>query len=138
MGISCRSAFFGFAEFGDDGEVFEGGDVPFDFTVGGEFAKEAAHDLATASFGERFSEADVVGAGEGADLFGDPFAELVLQVVGGLVTGFEGDESGDGLTFEVVGAAYDGGFSDFGMGDKRGFDLHGAETVSADVDDVVN
>jgi hypothetical protein len=60
--------FFGFAEFGDYGEVFEGGGVAFDFAVGGEFAEQAAHDFAAAGFGQSFSEADVVGTGEGADL----------------------------------------------------------------------
>src|SRR5579863_7740075 len=72
--IAATSSFFGFAEFGDDGEVFEGGGVAFDFAVGGELAEQAAHDFAGAGFGQRLSEADVVGAGERADFFRNPFA----------------------------------------------------------------
>ena len=37
-----RSSFFGFAEFGDYGEVFESGRVALDFAMGGKFAKQAA------------------------------------------------------------------------------------------------
>ena len=63
------STFFGFAEFGDYGEVFEGGGVALDFAVSGEFAEEAAHDFAASGFGQGFSEADVVGTGKRADFF---------------------------------------------------------------------
>jgi len=63
-----------FAEFGDDAEVFEGGGVALDLAGGGKLAQEAAHDLAAAGLGERGGEADVVGAGEGAYLLGDPLA----------------------------------------------------------------
>ena len=70
--------------------------------------------------------------------FDDPLAQLVFQCVGGLVAAFERDEGGDGLAFEIVGAADDGGFGDLGMGDQGGLDFHGAEAVAADVDDVVD
>jgi hypothetical protein len=58
------SAFLGFAELGDDSEVFERGDVAFDFAVGGEVAKKTAHDFAAAGFGQSFSEANIVWPGE--------------------------------------------------------------------------
>ena len=78
------STFFGFAEFGDDGEVFEGGGVALDFAVGGELAQQAAHDFAAAGFGQGFGEANVVGAGERADFFRDPLAEFVFEFFAGL------------------------------------------------------
>ena len=46
-----RLSFFGFAELGDYGEVFEGGGVALDFAVGGQLAQQAAHDLAAAGLG---------------------------------------------------------------------------------------
>ena len=61
-----------------------------------------------------------------------------LSASRGLVAGFERDEGGDGLAFEIVGTADDRGFGDFGVGDERGLDFHGAEAVAADVDDVVD
>ncbi len=64
-----RLAFFGFAEFGDYGEVFEGGGVALDFAVGGQFAEKAAHDFPAAGFGQGLGEADVVGASQRADFF---------------------------------------------------------------------
>jgi hypothetical protein len=135
---SATLAFFGFAELGDDGEVFEGGDVALDFAVGGQFAEEAAHDLAAAGFGKSFGEADVVGTGEGADFLGDPLAQFVFQFAGGLVAGLKRYEGRDGLAFEIVGATYDCGFSDFGVCDEGRFDFHGTETVSADIDDIID
>src|SRR5262245_28727224 len=36
----------------DHAEIFERGRIAFDFAVGGEFAEQAAHDFAAASFGE--------------------------------------------------------------------------------------
>ena len=56
----------------------------------------------------------------------------------GFVTAFEGDEDGDGLPLHLVRTADCCGFGDLGMGDERGLDLHGAEAVAADVDDVVD
>ena len=52
--------------------------------------------------------------------------------------GFEAYEGYDGLTFEIVGAAYYGGFGYGGVGYEGGLDFHGAEAVSADVEDVVD
>ena len=106
---------FGAAQGCDDGEVFEGGGISGDGAGGGELAEEAAHDFAGAGFGELLGEAEVVGAGERADLLGDPLAEFLLQFFGGLGAFFERDKGGDGLAFEVVGTADDGGFSDPGM-----------------------
>ncbi len=71
----------------------------------GKFAQEASHDFAGAGFRQGLDEADVVGAGEGADLFRDPGAELLAQLGGRFGAGFEGDEDGDGLAFELVGFA---------------------------------
>ena len=62
------SAFLRFAEAGDDGEVLEGGGIAFDFAVSGQLSKQAAHDLAAAGLGQSVGEADVVWAGQRADL----------------------------------------------------------------------
>ena len=138
VSIFDRYLLFVSAEPGDDAEVFEGGGVALDFAGRGEFAEEAAHDFSGACFGERVGEAEVVRPGESADVFGDPLAELLFEIVAGGLAAFEGDEGGDGLSFHLVGAADDGGFRDFWVSDERGFDLHGAEAVAADVDDVVD
>ena len=85
----------------------------------GQFAQQAAHDFAAARFGQCFSKADVVWPGEGADLFRDPLAQLVLQCFAGLVAAFKGYKSGDGLSFQFVGTANNGGLGNLGMRDQR-------------------
>jgi hypothetical protein len=72
--VSTRIALFNplsflrLAQLGDHGEVFQRGDVSGDFAVRGQFLEYAAHDLAAAGLGQELSKADVVGAGQRADL----------------------------------------------------------------------
>ena len=56
----------------------------------------------------------------------------------GLMTAFQRNKGGDGLPFQVVRAADDGGLSHLGVGHQRGLHFHGAQPVPAHVDDVVD
>ncbi len=80
-GSGWAALFFLLAQFGDDAEVFEGGDVAFDLAVGRHLAQQAAHDLAGAGFGQGIGEADVVRTGEGSNFFGDPGAQFFLELL---------------------------------------------------------
>lgn len=52
--------------------------------------------------------------------------------------GFQADEGMDTLTCNVVGSPDNGSLGDGLVHDEGGFDLGGGETVSRDVDDVVD
>jgi hypothetical protein len=52
--------------------------------------------------------------------------------------GLHSDESDDGLTSELVGDTDDGSLGDTVVEDEGGFDFGGRETVTRDVDDVVD
>ena len=52
----------------EDRDVLERGDVAFDLAAGGDLLEQAAHDLARAGLGQRVGEADLLGAGQRADL----------------------------------------------------------------------
>lgn len=54
------------------------------------------------------------------------------------VGGFEADEGYDSLPFQIVWAAYYGGFCYGGVSYEGGLDFHGAEAVSGDVEDVID
>jgi hypothetical protein len=74
-----------------------------------------------------------------------PFAETdadvghegLLHLVAGVGLLLQRDEAPDALPLEVVGEADDGGLGDLGVADEGGLDLHGAEAVAGDVDNVV-
>ena len=126
------------AEFGQHGEVFQSGGVAFDFVAGGDLFEEAAHDFAGAGFGKGVGKANLVGFGDGADFLADVVAQGFLEFGACLGGAFEGDEGGEGLAFERIGFADDGGFGHVFVANQGAFDFGGADAVAGDVENVVN
>src|ERR1041384_7309682 len=91
------SSLFFLAQTRQHGVVLERGRVADRLVAAGDVAQEPAHDLPAACLREGVGEAEVVGAGEGADLLGDVLAEGLLQLLRGAVARFERDEGGDCL-----------------------------------------
>src|SRR5262249_61436309 len=66
------------AQLGEHRVVLERGGVADRLLAGGDVAQEAPHDLAASRLRQGIREADVVGAGGGADLLGDLLLERLL------------------------------------------------------------
>src|SRR5690606_31167306 len=60
----------------EDGRILQGGNVLRHLLALGQRAQQAAHDLAGTGLGQVVAEADVLGLGDGADLAGNPVAQV--------------------------------------------------------------
>src|SRR5690349_21349557 len=60
------------------------------------------------------------------------------HVIGWLVALLENDEDFYMLALDLIRFADGGGFSDGGVADQAGLDLHRTQAVAADLDDVIN
>ena len=127
-------------EFGDHAEVFERGGVLDFFGARRDVAQQAPHDLAAAGFGQSVREADDVGPGQRADLFGDVGPEFLLEgIIGGPARGvLEGDERADAGPFDLVRHPHHRRLRDRGVRDQGRLHLHRAEPVARHIDDVVD
>ena len=86
-----------------DAEVFERRGIAGALDARGDVAEQSSHDLAAASLGQGFREADFVRTGQGADLLGDVRSKLLPQRLAGLLAGFERDERGNACPFSSSG-----------------------------------
>src|ERR1700733_254009 len=68
------------AQLRDDGGVLQCGDVLRDFLAPGERPQPPAHDFSGARLRQHLGETDVIGPGNGAELLGDPLAQLVGEL----------------------------------------------------------
>jgi len=128
------------AQLIEDGRVFQGGDVLCDLFAARHRLQQTAHDLARAGLGKIVGEADIVGLGDGADLRGDPVAQLLHQRVGlagGPLTAAH-DEGEHRFTLDLVRLADDGGFGHPRVRHQRRLDLHRAQAMPGNVQDVVD
>ena len=132
------SFLIGGAEFGQHGEVFQSGGVAFDFIAAGDLFEKPAHDFAGTGFGKSVGKADLVGLGDGADFFADVIAQGFLEFGARLGGALEGDKGGEGLAFEGIGFADDGGFGHVFVANQGAFNFGGANAMAGDVEDVVD
>ncbi len=88
MLVPHRGLFLGGGQFRQDGQIFEGGGVAFDFGTAGDLFEQAAHDLAGTGFGQAVGEADIVGLGHGPDFLADMSAQFIAEAGGSFGTGF--------------------------------------------------
>lgn len=126
----------------DDLRFSEGGNVAelVDF-VGGDFAEEAAHDLARASLGETGNNVDAIRHGDTTNVLADlttEFAGKRVTVSVGVEAVLENAEGVDGLAFDLVSDTDDSGFSAGGVRDEGRFEFSSAEAMTRDVDNVVD
>lgn len=100
--------------------------------------QNTTHNLSRTSLGQVRNDKDGFGSREGADGFSDLEDEVFPELVVDFVAVFDRDEGVDCLAREFVVDTHDSGFANSGVLDERGFDFGGTETVTGDVDDVVD
>src|SRR5690606_29577429 len=110
---------------------------PGDLAGGHEFLEKTAHDFAGARFWQAGSEMEIVRFGDGTDDFSDVVAKLDEEFRGFLEISLERDERGDGLAFQIIRAADNGGFRHGGVGDEHAFDFRRAEAVAGNIEHVI-
>ena len=125
-------------EGSDDVDVFERGGVAFERFAGGDLLEEAAHDLAGTRFRQRSGKADLIRRGDRTDDLADVLLEFVFESTVGLDAFLHGDEADDALAFQFIWTTDDGGLGDGRMRNEGAFDFGGAETMTGDVEHVVD
>lgn len=106
--------------------------------AGQNLPQDSTHDLSTAGLGEVRDDDDGLWCCEWANALAHLKDEVLLQLVGDLVTVLDRDEGVDGLAGEFISDANNGGLGDSSVLNESGLDLGGGETVTGDVDDVVD
>src|SRR5438093_492010 len=130
--------FFFLAQLGQHRVVLERRRVPHRLLPRRDVAQQTAHDLPAARLGQGLGEADVVGPGQGAELLPDVALQLGAQRLVGRAARARGDEADERAAPQLVRTAHDRGLRDLRVRDERALDLHRAEAVAGDVDDVVH
>lgn len=96
------------------------------------------HDLPTPRLRQIRHNKDRLRSSEWTNTLPDLQNEVFLELVVDLVAVFDRHEGVDGLAGEFVVDAHNGGFGNGVVFDQCGFDFGGRETMTADVDDVVD
>src|SRR6185437_6416870 len=120
--------------------VFERRHVLSDFLAASDGLQQAAHDFARARLGKIVCETDVIGLGNRTELLGNPVAQLLYQ--GGGVAGWTlaaaYHERKHRLALDLVRLADHGGLGDARVRDQSRLDLHGTQTMSRDIEHIVD
>jgi hypothetical protein len=101
-------------------------------------SQNAAHDLTTSRLGEISNDVDGLGGSKGADALSDLQDKLLAESVCSLVSVLDGNEGVDGLAGQLVRNTNDGRLSNGVVLNKSSLNLSSRETVTADVDDVID
>ncbi len=103
----------------------------------GYLAEDASHDLAGPGLGQTIGELQMVGRGDGADLFAHMSAQFCIKFIRRLFACVEGDVAIDALPLDVVRVANNRGFGDLGMARQRTFDFGCAQAVAGNIDHII-
>lgn len=106
--------------------------------TGQNLSQDTAHDLSTSSLGHVGNDVHGLGSSEGTDALADLDDELLAQSLRGLDALLEGNEGVDSLASELISDTDDSSLSHGVVLEKGSLDLGGGETVTADVDDIVD
>ena len=106
--------------------------------AGKNLSQDAAHNLATAGLGKIRHDEDNLGRRKGTDALTHLEDELLAEGIRRLSVALERDESVDGLASELIGNTNDGSLSDGTVRQKSGLDLSSGQTVTANVDNVID
>src|SRR3569623_253278 len=121
--------------------VFQRGGILGDLLAEGDGAQQPPHDLAGARLRQIVGVADMVGFGDGADLFRNPqpqlFGEHVIDAAGRSLAA-QHHVSEDRFAFDLVGPAHYRRLGDAHVRDQRRFHFHGTEAMAGDVEHVVD
>jgi hypothetical protein len=123
----------------NDRGVGKGGDISKGVLLSGEnLSQDSSHDLSGSGLGKVRDDVDHLGGGEGTDGLANLGDEVLAKLGGVLESVLDGDEGVDSLSGKLIGDTDDGGLSDSGVVDQGSLDLSGGETVTGNVDNVVN
>lgn len=103
-----------------------------------DLAQNTAHNLTTASLGEVVHNEDSLGSGEWSNRLTDLHDKVLADLLAGLVTLLERDEGVDSLAGKFIGNTDDGSFSNLGVLNQSSLNFSSGQTVSRDVDNIVN
>lgn len=103
-----------------------------------DLSQDSSHNLTASRLGHVGNHVNGLGGGKRTDALADLHDEFFAESVADLIAVFDGDKGVDGLTRQFIGDTDNGGFGDGVVLDEGGLNLSGRETVSRDVDDVVD
>lgn len=106
--------------------------------AGQDLSQDTAHDLTRSSLGQVIDREDGLRSCEGTDGLADLHDEVLLDRVAVLVTLLERHEGVDGLTGELVVDTYDSSLGDCIVLEERSLYLRCRETVTGNVDDIID
>lgn len=102
-------------------------------------SQNTSHDLSRSCLGQIRHNKDLLGRSKGSDAVADLQSQLGVHFgLLGAESFLEADKGYHGLTGDFVGDTNDGGLGHSGVFDHCGFDFGGRETVTADVDYIVD
>src|SRR6266487_6360986 len=106
--------------------------------AGGNLTQQAPHDLAGSGLWEGIGKADFIRPGERADLLGNVLAKFLLEAVGSRASAFKGHESNDCRSLQIVRPGNNRGLSDSFMRHQGTFNFGRAQTMTRDINHVIN
>lgn len=126
-------------DVGDDTWLLESGGISKRVLLTSKnLAEDSSHDLSRSSLWKILNDEDSLWSSEWTNLLADLEDEILAGLWGVLGYILEGDESVNGLSSELIGDTDDSGLSDVWMGEESGLDLSSGQSVTRDVDDIIN
>src|SRR5918994_7893887 len=117
--------------------ICQGGGISQRSSIG-DVTEQSAHDLTAAGLWQFRGKENLIGSGNGSDLFCNMALKFIDKRVASVDTGFQRNKSADRLAFDIMCFADDGGFSDFLMIHESAFNLHGTDPMAGDIHDVID
>jgi hypothetical protein len=101
-------------------------------------SQDTTHNLATSSLGQIRNDEDSLGSRKGTNALSDLENEILSQLVVDLVTILDRNKGVYSLPGELIIDTHHSSFSYGGVLDQCGFDLGSRETVTGNIDDIVD
>jgi len=108
------------------------------FLASQNLAQDTAHDLSRAGLRKIGDHMNGLGCSERTNALSYLHDQVLAKSIVGLVAVLDGDKGGDCLTGELVGHTDNSGFSDSVVLDQGSLDLSSGQTVTGDVDNVID
>jgi hypothetical protein len=108
------------------------------FLTSQNLAQDTAHNLARASLGKIGDYVDGLGCSERTDALPYLHNQVLAKSVVGLVAGLDGNKGSDCLASELIGYTDNSSFSHGVVLDQSGLDLGSGQTVTGNVDNVID
>jgi hypothetical protein len=108
------------------------------FLTSQNLAQDTAHDLTRASLGKIGNHVNGLGCSERTDALPYLHNQVLAKSVVGLITGLDGNKGSDCLASELIGHTDNSSLGDGVVLDQSGLDLSSGQTVTGNVDNVVD